>query len=95
MSRKRKLGEITINSSACDLQIVDGTTVAHPMRDILFGRNSEQRRAIAACCRAVVKSPTASRAAFKKYRASVDFFLARTLLIVGDYDLEVSPTIII
>jgi len=44
---------------------------------------------IFACRTASVKGPAASRTALKKYRASINSELARTLEIVGSYDLEV------
>lgn len=44
---------------------------------------------IFACRTASVKGPAASRTALKKYRASISSELARTLEIVGSYNLEV------
>ena len=78
-TRKRRRGEAT-ETSACDLQAdAEGFEVEIPSISVLHAQSAEQMRIMAACRRVMVNCPS----------ESVDPFLARTLEIVGGYDLEV------
>jgi len=78
-------------NTSCDLPIAEGTEVEVeiPLISLLHAQTTEQTRISAACRRSMVDCPRASRTALNKFRASIDPVLARTLEIVGGYELRV------